>query len=435
MPTATTVDSALVTLPAMEVFRAGDYGDRGCFSEQELQTIASRYSADKHHAPCTIDHEKRGPAYGWVKSVFARGRSLFAVPEVLPEFAEAIKKRQFPKRSVEFYSEFGEEGGRYLKRLTFLGAKIPEVKGMADPEFAEGASTVIEFDAAEGADASFEEEPPHPADAKHGPIVKQIGSTTVLEHWHTLYVDAEGNGYTGPPMHYDRDYRAERVPNDSHQHLVEGGRIQPAQTGAGWNVEHVHGDFDFSESTSGDRTMTTKIPKAGAPDAEMQDRENKGGKSALDPQFAELEAENARLRKDVDAMKAQRADAEFEEAFKGAVGRGAIVPAAKANAKVVFDQLRKSTGDVEFSEDGKTVKGAASDAFLGFLRTLAAPPPFGSMVETDGDKNPLTRRPASEFSDQEKADAEFAEVEKLMAANPKLTFEEAGKAVRSKAKK
>ena len=46
----------------LEVFRVGDYGDKGAFSEDDLDRIAADYDPAVHEAPVTIDHQQAGTA-------------------------------------------------------------------------------------------------------------------------------------------------------------------------------------------------------------------------------------------------------------------------------------------------------------------------------------------------------------------------------------
>jgi hypothetical protein len=122
----------------MEVFRAGDYGPRGSYSEEDLERIASDYAPGLHEAPVTVDHRQEGPALGWVRGLRRAGRLLLARLGGLDcGFLENLKAGAFKKRSVEIYRKLETTGRPYLRALTFLGAGAPVVKGLADPVFGE----------------------------------------------------------------------------------------------------------------------------------------------------------------------------------------------------------------------------------------------------------------------------------------------------------
>jgi len=122
----------------MEVFRAGDYGPRGSYSEEDLERMASDYAPGLHEAPVTVDHRQDGPALGWVRGLRRAGRLLLARLGGLDcGFLENLKAGAFKKRSVEIYRKLETTGRPYLRALTFLGAGAPVVKGLADPVFGE----------------------------------------------------------------------------------------------------------------------------------------------------------------------------------------------------------------------------------------------------------------------------------------------------------
>ncbi len=120
----------------VEIFKAGDYGDKGKYSEADIEQIAKDYNPAIHEAPITLDHKQTGPAYGWVEGIKAVGGKLIAkIKDVQPAFMEALQKGLYKKKSVELYKTFKGTGRPYLRALTFLGAQVPEVKGLADLQF------------------------------------------------------------------------------------------------------------------------------------------------------------------------------------------------------------------------------------------------------------------------------------------------------------
>lgn len=127
----------------LEVFRAGDYGDKGAWSEAELDAIAESYSASRHEAPVTLDHAQSGPSLGWVAGLRRAGDRLVAkLRGVHPELARALREGTFRKRSVELYHNLAGTGGPYLKAVSFLGAAAPAVRGLTDPIFGESGNSV-----------------------------------------------------------------------------------------------------------------------------------------------------------------------------------------------------------------------------------------------------------------------------------------------------
>lgn len=131
----------------LEVFRAGDYGDKGTYCETDLDAIAEDYDPKMHEAPVTVDHAQNGPAYGWVKNLKRAGNLLVASIKIQSKnFLDWLKSGAYKKRSIELYRKFSATGRPYLRALTFLGAAPPEVKGLADPVFSDpGEFIPLEF--------------------------------------------------------------------------------------------------------------------------------------------------------------------------------------------------------------------------------------------------------------------------------------------------
>lgn len=154
-----------------EIFRAGDYPGFSA-SPELVQQIADGYNAELLRAPISVDHRDEGPAFGWVDRLWTTygGRRLHAeFSDLDPSFVQQVAAGRFQTRSVEIYPKLTDTGKPYLRAVTFLGAGIPQVKGMGRPtfNFSEGASkdagepvTVDFADGANGASALWFSEPP-----------------------------------------------------------------------------------------------------------------------------------------------------------------------------------------------------------------------------------------------------------------------------------
>lgn len=132
----------------MEIFRAGDYGEKGNYSEADVQQIADSYDPAKHEAPVVLGHPKAAsgaPAYAWVSKLKNVSGTLVAkLHQVEPAFRESFLAGRYKKRSVALYKS---ADGKYgLRHLGFLGADVPEVKGLADAAFSQAEFQSIEFD-------------------------------------------------------------------------------------------------------------------------------------------------------------------------------------------------------------------------------------------------------------------------------------------------
>ena len=139
-----------------EVFKAGTY-PQGKFTQAEVQELAKNYDPSFCEAPITLDHEQKGPAYGWVDKLKEEDGKLKATfKDLSDDLKEFVNKGKYKKISVEIYREL--EGKKpYLKAVSFLGASIPQVKGMQAVEFKEGESDVYIFEAEVEEDNDAEE--------------------------------------------------------------------------------------------------------------------------------------------------------------------------------------------------------------------------------------------------------------------------------------
>ena len=128
-----------------EIFKAGTY-PQGKFTKEQIEEIAKNYDPSFCEAPITLDHEQSGPAFGWVESVKAdKGVLKATFKDVTEDLKTFVNDGKYRKISVEIYREL--EGKKpYLKAVSFLGASIPQVKGMEAVQFKEGESDVYTFE-------------------------------------------------------------------------------------------------------------------------------------------------------------------------------------------------------------------------------------------------------------------------------------------------
>lgn len=129
-----------------EVFKAGKY-PQGEFNKNDVEEIAQNYDPKFCEAPITIDHVQSGPAFGWVDKVKSENGVLKVSFKDTPKsFQEDVNSGKYKKVSVELYKNL-EGKGRYLKAVSFLGAAIPQVKGLEPIQFKEAESEIFEFEA------------------------------------------------------------------------------------------------------------------------------------------------------------------------------------------------------------------------------------------------------------------------------------------------
>lgn len=132
-----------------EIFKIGTHtSDKGISKEytlDDLNFIAQSYNPQEDEAPIVIGHPvDNSPAYGWISSleVTQDGKLVAEVPEdkLQKDFLSAVQNGRYKKRSISLTPE-----GK-LRHVGFLGGAAPAVKGLADIQFSQPSSTLIEFD-------------------------------------------------------------------------------------------------------------------------------------------------------------------------------------------------------------------------------------------------------------------------------------------------
>lgn len=140
-----------------EIFKTGTHtSDKGIqkeYSLDDLNFIAQSYNPTEDEAPIVIGHPiDNSPAYGWVSSleVTEDGKLVADAPDdkLHPEFLSAVQEGRYKKRSISLTPE-----GK-LRHIGFLGGAAPAVKGLADIQFSQPSSTVIEFELEDVKDSS-----------------------------------------------------------------------------------------------------------------------------------------------------------------------------------------------------------------------------------------------------------------------------------------
>jgi hypothetical protein len=125
----------------IEIFRAGDYASQGKFTEADLDQIVLNYQPSNpefEDAPATIGHSdgSGAPAWAWWSAIKREGKLLLGkMKDVQPQFEEMVQNRMFPKRSIGLVKR--ANSGWNLQHVAFLGAKAPQVKGLADCKFSD----------------------------------------------------------------------------------------------------------------------------------------------------------------------------------------------------------------------------------------------------------------------------------------------------------
>lgn len=132
-----------------EVFKIGTHtSDKGItkdYTLDDLNFIAKSYNPEEDEAPIVVGHPvDNSPAYGWVSSleVTPDGKLVADAPDekLQSDFLNAVKEGRYKKRSISLTPD-----GK-LRHIGFLGGAAPAVKGLADIQFSQPSSAIIEFD-------------------------------------------------------------------------------------------------------------------------------------------------------------------------------------------------------------------------------------------------------------------------------------------------
>ena len=265
----------------VEIFRAGDYGAKGAWSEDDLDRIAEDYDPKLHEAPVTVDHAQSGPALGWVASLRRTGDRLVANLRGLNgRLWEWIRQGGFKKRSAEIYPALRETSRPYLRAVSFLGAAPPEVKGMSHPvvpeDDAEAALEAVplfgedapDWVAMDAADETAQSRPASPRPAQDASELQTAEAETRMSEEENVVL-----GKNDLPIAFD----------EVTDRLRRGGRWQPVWNESGIDafyealtkldaieigeeqlVQPAHWFAEFLESLSPVVTMSETAPATGA---------------------------------------------------------------------------------------------------------------------------------------------------------------------------
>lgn len=351
----------------IEIFRPGRHitaqGKELDFSEQELAAAAAAYDPSVHEAPIVLGHPRHDkPAYGWVESLAFEGGRLRATPkQVHADFAEAVRAGAYKKVSARFYMPNAphnpKPGAYYLKHVGFLGAQPPSVKGLQDPEFAEG-------DQVEG-EVEFSE--------------------SIEDAWSWGRVARLFRGM--------RDFIIGEKGVEVADQILPAWDVAEVESDAVRKAEHASNSMaSFAEGDTGEGGADASVPAPAvrieqAATAPVTGSDAPGaGEASFAERQAELDearAENDRLRSELKRREDDERRSGLADFAEGLVRAGKLRPRDKADIVNLLDALPDS-GEVEFSEgdEGKTHDARAR--MKAFLETLEPVADFREWAGGDG---------------------------------------------------
>lgn len=327
----------------LHIFKPGRWltlaGEAIEFGEADLAAAAAAYDPKISKAPLVVGHPKTDdPAKGWAVSLTANERGLFAAADkVDPEFAESVRKGEYGTVSAKFYRPTDphnpKPGVWYLRHIGFLGAHPPGVKGLDDPEFAEGTQ--------DDGCVCFQE----------GVAFGEWDAMTAANLWRNL-----------------RDWMVSKFGLEEADKALPNYDVRALELGAAEDINEVR-------------------QAAGAPAAFAEGE----GKTAPNPQppqeSAVTEEEAARLREENEALKAAAAKREEAAiladnvAFAESMAAEARIPAVLKGEVAAIGAQLQATPDVEFGEGDN--KKPLHEAFRGLIKALPQQVEFGEQATRD----------------------------------------------------
>lgn len=141
----------------IELFRSGPQRDSSgrdrVWSNSDLDEMASAYNeiVGTHDAPILIGHDSN-TSYGWLERAYRSGDTLLGdYKEVDENFAQAVNKGRYKKRSISIYprdhADNPTPGKLCIRHLAYVG--VPAVKGLRDHNFDDSGKDFIEFEFSE----------------------------------------------------------------------------------------------------------------------------------------------------------------------------------------------------------------------------------------------------------------------------------------------
>lgn len=300
------------------------------FSASDLAASVAAYDPAVFRAPIVVGHPKLDdPAFGWVDKLSLEADGLYADPgDVDAQFADLVKEGRYKNVSVRWFTPAARNnpvpGVYYLRHVGFLGATPPAVLGLKPVEFAADDTDCITIEF---------------ADAPAWPVARLFRG---LRDW------LIGN-----------------------HDLATADSVLPA-----YQIEEL-------ENTAR-QVDDAPAPAFSAAPINLGDSMSPEEKARLDA----LEADNARLKAEAEALKTQ--SAEFadresalqakEEAARQAeiadfadvlVKAGKVLPRDKAGL-VAYLAGPDGAGTIEFADGDATVKKPADEWLRNFLNALPA---------------------------------------------------------------
>lgn len=137
-------------MPALSILRPGCFygmgGQKSCFTDNDLKTIAATYEPARYQAPLVLGHpadDASSPAHGWITalSIGPDGSLIADLENVTAEMQRLVSEGRYRQLSASLWPPRHpgnpSPGGFSLRHLGALGASGPAISGLSKLAFSE----------------------------------------------------------------------------------------------------------------------------------------------------------------------------------------------------------------------------------------------------------------------------------------------------------
>ncbi len=391
---------------AIQIFRSGTHtdasGNKIIISNDDIDTMIANYN-ESNKAPLVIGHPTtNAPAFGWANKLSRKDDILYAsFSDVHEDIKQAVTDKHYQKVSTSFYApqhpHNPTQGSWYPRHVGLLGATAPAIKGLETVAFSETDNDCLTVEFAE---------------------VSEWALMPLLRNIRDYFVEELG-----------REKAEQIMPSHQLDHIIKetpDNNINFSESDAEINIKGGATSLLADEGSAHQLAPTPLNNPPASPNINNSNL-NEKEQPMTDEQKAALEAREAQLKKQEDALAKSTADFSENmrtttlEATKGNLAglrdAGKISPAAYDKVAEFAENLSKIV-TVDFSESDATNPVADFGKFIAeFAETMqAGTAPKGEASASDG---------TADFSEADKQSALITHTQKLMAENPALSSAQA----------
>jgi len=405
----------------ISVFKTGTHtdaaGNTRQWTREDLDAIVKNYDPTKYEAPAVIGHpETNSPAWAWMESLKREGDLLWAkMKDVVPEFAEMLKKKMFKNRSISLYPDLR------LRHVGFLGATPPAVKGLPDFKFNDELNVLVYEFAATDAEKAAQEK----RSKKYNIGIKEGGSITKPSKWADVndddFLDPVNYSYPCPSADQTRaaarywgrpdnkklytaaeqkiidgrlddkmkqfklgdyanhsEYQVSIISNilqRMREFLIEKFGMDTAdKVVGGYEIDALKvTDASVTDETDNSFSQNKMEPIMDANEIQKELDAKKAEITEFSKNLKALEVKNAEMKAALEKVEAEKRNAEFTAFTDGLIKDGKLLPAQKENVIALMEAM-SGREEYEFAD------GSKKDLLVEFRSMLEK---SGKMIEFD----------------------------------------------------